>query len=425
MKHPQRGCPIGRRGFLKLSAAVGVAGLSAEAWGMIGSGYEEPEVTAELRRRALEGDLPRRPLGKTGVELTIIGFGGFHLLEVSEDEAERLLDFYLDAGGNFIETAMAYGNGDSERKIGRVMARRRDECFLSTKVYWRDKANAARSINESLENLQTDHVDNLFMHGVSTFEDLDKILSDDGALRAAEEAREAGKVRCIGITSHLPEVLLKAVQAYHFDAVMEWINYLDFMNFPLIPGEIIPACTAQGTGVVCMKPIADGLLWRSATDSFRWVWSQPEVTSAATGNNTMYQLASNLSLAKHQEPMSDEERNRVRHEAPELANYVCRQCHHCMPNAAGLNIPAIHCLEGYYDRQMMPGPVMDLPDKDIRNGLSNWFGNREWAKARYAEMDRQVPGDVDCSDAEQRCPFHLPITAKLKWVHQKLTGQAG
>jgi predicted aldo/keto reductase-like oxidoreductase len=264
----------------------------------------------------------------------------------------------------------------------------------------------------------------MFMHGVSTFEDLDKILSDDGALRAAEEAREAGKIRFIGITSHLPEVLLKAVNSYHFDVVMEWINYLDFLNFPIIFRDIIPACVEQGTGVICMKPVADGLLWRSAEDAFRWVWSWPTVTSAATGNNTMYQLASNLALAKNHEPMSGRERGRIRREAPELANYVCRQCGHCMPNAAGLDIPAIHLLEGYYDRQMMPGPVMDLPDQDIRNVLNNWFGNREWAKARYGEMDQQVPGDVDCSDVEPRCPFGLPITAKLKWIHQKLTGQA-
>ena len=186
---------------------------------MISSGYTEPPVTDELRRRALEGPLPRRKLGKTGAELTILGFGGFHLLEVSPQKAEELLDFYLDAGGNFIETAAGYGNGDSERKIGRVMARRRAECFLSTKTFFRDKRNSAKQIEQSLTNLQTDRVDNLFMHNVHSPADLDRIMSDDGALRAAEDARQAGKVRFISITSHSPEVLCKAVCSYRFDAV--------------------------------------------------------------------------------------------------------------------------------------------------------------------------------------------------------------
>ncbi|KPK62196.1 MAG: hypothetical protein AMK73_06570 [Planctomycetes bacterium SM23_32] len=367
--------------------------------------------------------MPRRPLGETGEELTILGFGGFHLLEVPEDEAERLLNFYLDAGGNFIETAIAYGDGDSERKIGRVMETRRDECFLSTKVYSRTRKEAAESIERSLRHLKTDHVDNLFMHGVSTHEELDTVLSDSGALRAAEDARDAGKVRFISITSHLPEVLLRAVRQYRFDAVMEWINYLDYFNFPIVFDEIIPACVERGTGVICMKPLADGLLYRpeSAAKAFRWVWSMPEVTSAATGNNTPYQLASNLALAKDHEPMDEGEKKLLYLDAPELANYVCRRCRSCMPNAAGLDIPEIHRLEGYYDRQMMPGPVMDLPDMDLRRGLNNWFSNRDYARAAYAALERQVPPDVDCSDAEARCPYGLPITAKLKWIHRKLT----
>jgi predicted aldo/keto reductase-like oxidoreductase len=416
-------CVFGRRRFLKLSAALGALGLSAEAFGMLSPEYREPPLTDGLRRQALAGELPRRPLGKTGERLSMLGFGGFHLLEVSEAEAADLLNFYLDAGGNFIETAMAYGDGDSERKIGQVMQRRRPECFLSTKVYWRTRKEAAGSIDKSLANLQTDHLDNLFMHGVSTEQELDKIVSDDGALRAAEDARKAGKVRFISITSHLPEVLLRAVKSYPFDAIMEWVNYYDYFNFPLIYDEIIPACVERGTGVICMKPVADGLLYRkeSADAAFRWVWTRGEVTSAVAGNNTMGLLASNLVRAKTFEPMSHREMQNLYLTAPELANYVCRRCRSCMPNKAGLNIPEIHRLEGYFDRQMMPGPVMTLPDEDLRNGLNNWFGNQGYARAAYAALQKKVTPDTDCSDVEPRCPYGLPITAKLKWIAHKLT----
>ncbi|MCK4375961.1 MAG: aldo/keto reductase [Candidatus Brocadiae bacterium] len=423
MRKDTHKCAMGRRRFLKMSAALGVAGLSSEVLGMIPSDYKEPPVTDGLRRKALEGELPQRPLGKTGEKLSILAFGGFHLLEVSESEADELLNFYLDAGGNFIETAIAYGDGDSERKIGRVMKERRDECFLSTKVYFRDRKSAAQSIDRSLRHLNTDHVDNLFMHAVSTEEDLERVMSDDGALRAAEDARAAGKVRFISITSHLPEVLLMAVKSYPFDAVMEWINYYDYFNFPIIYNEIIPACVERGIGIICMKPLADGLLYRpeSAANAFRWVWSMEEVTCAAAGNNTMYQLASNLALAKDHRPMTAREKQNLYLSAPELANYVCRRCRNCMPNKAGLDIPEIHRLEGYFDRQMMPGPVMTLPDEDLREGLNNWFDNRAHARAAYAALDRKVTADTDCSDVEARCPYELPITAKLKWIHQKLT----
>jgi len=387
---------------------------------MIPSDYSEPEVTDALRRAALEGELPRRPLGHTGVELSILGFGGFHLIHVSEAEAEQLLNFYLDAGGNFIETAIAYGKGDSERKVGRVMETRRDECFLSTKTHIRDRKGAAESIDESLKNLRTDHVDNLFMHNAGTEEDLDRIMSDDGAMRAAEDAREAGKVRFISLTSHTPHVLLKAVQSYPFDAIMEWINYYDYFNFPIICEEIIPACRERGIGVICMKPVADGLLYRSPGVAFPWVWSIPEVASAATGTTTLYQLATNLNLAKHAAPMDEDAKERLYHEAPELANYVCRRCGECMPNEAGLDVPEIFRLEGYYDRQMMPGPIMDLPGEELRKGLHNWFSNRDYAKARYAELDRKVTPETDCSDVEPLCPYGLPITAKLRWAAEKL-----
>jgi predicted aldo/keto reductase-like oxidoreductase len=261
------------------------------------------------------------------------------------------------------------------------------------------------------------------MHNVSSWDDLDRMMSDDGALRAAEEAREAGKVRFVGITSHAPEVLLQAVRSYRYDVMMEWINYYDYFNFPIIYDEIIPACVERGTGVISMKPVADGLLYRSPEPAFRWVWTRPEVASAATGVQTMWQLTTDLAAAKAFEPMSAEETERLYHEAPEMASYVCRRCGECMPNQAGLDIPEIFRLEGYFDRQMMPGPVMELPDMDLRRGLNNWFHNRDYARAHYAELTNRVTPETDVSDVEPLCPYGLPIGAKLQWAHEKLTSE--
>jgi aryl-alcohol dehydrogenase-like predicted oxidoreductase len=176
-----------------------------------------------------------RTLGRTGLEASILGIGGFHLVEISFEQAQAILNRYLDAGGNYIETAAQYGAGESERKVGLVMAERRDECILATKCHLRERDAAADLFASSLRRLQTDHVDVLFMHHVQTFDELDRILAPDGALRAAEAARDAGRVRLIGISNHgHPQLMLRALEAYPFDVIMTNFNYYDRFNFPLV-----------------------------------------------------------------------------------------------------------------------------------------------------------------------------------------------
>ena len=159
--------------------------------------------------------MQKRTLGRTGLEVSILGLGGFHLVEISPENARAVLNRYLDAGGNYVETAHQYGDGESERKVGQVMAERRDDCVLATKTDLRGRDEAAAGIAGSLERLQTDHVDILFMHHVQTPEELAQILAPDGALRAAEAARDAGQAGQIGISNHgHPELLIQALKAY-------------------------------------------------------------------------------------------------------------------------------------------------------------------------------------------------------------------
>ena len=123
-----------------------------------------------------------RTLGRTGLEVSILGLGGFHLVELGFEQAQAIINRYLDAGGNYIETAAQYGEGESERKVGLVMAERRDECILATKCHLRERDEAAALFASSLDRLQTDHVDVLFMHHVQTPDELERILAPDGAL---------------------------------------------------------------------------------------------------------------------------------------------------------------------------------------------------------------------------------------------------
>jgi predicted aldo/keto reductase-like oxidoreductase len=348
--------------------------------------------------------------------------GGFHLLEISLADAQAILNRYLDAGGNYVETAPQYGDGESERRVGSVMARRRDECVLATKCHERGRDAAASLIDASLANLQTDQVDILFMHHVQDRAELERILAPDGALRAAEAARDAGKVRFIGISNHgHPEVMIEALNRYRFDVIMTNFNYYDRFNFPLIEAELLPLAAEHNVGIVGMKAIGDGFLWRSPEQSFRYAWTLP-IHVMVAGMNTMDMLELDLAYAGAFSPMSDEEKQQWFFDAPELGNYVCRLCDECLPCPEDVNIPRIFELEGWYDRQMWDEVVRDPGDYWLRTGLRFWFANEERAQAAYAELPVKADACTDCGECEPRCPYHLPIVHKLGIAHDKLTG---
>jgi predicted aldo/keto reductase-like oxidoreductase len=361
-------------------------------------------------------------LGRTGLEVSILGLGGFHLLEISAAEARAIVNRYLDAGGNYLETAPEYGQGESERKLGQAIAVRRDECVLATKTHVRDRDSAARLIDQSLRNLRTDHVDILFMHHVQKPAELDQILSDEGALRAAEAARDAGKARFVGISNHgHPELMLEALDRYPFDVVMSVFNYYDCFNFPALEEQLLPRLVERNIGVVGMKAVGDGLLWRSARQAFRYVWSLP-IHVMVAGMNTLGLLEQDLACAESFVPMSADERERWFADAPELGTYVCRQCDKCLPCPAEVDVPRVFELEGWYDRQMWDGMVRDPGDYWLRSSLRFWFENQDRARAAYAALPVRADACTACGEFEARCPYCLPIAGKLRHAHYKLGG---
>jgi predicted aldo/keto reductase-like oxidoreductase len=364
-----------------------------------------------------------RTLGRTGLRTSILGTGGFHYLEISSAETERLLNRYLDAGGNYVETAAQYGDGESELKVGPVVARRRNEMVLVTKCHPRDRETAARTIDLSLRQLQTDHVDILLMHHVQTQADLDTILGEDGALRAAEDARAAGKTRFVGMSNHgHPELMMQALERYPLDVIMTGTNYYDRFNFPRLEAELLPMAVERGVGIIGMKGVADGYLWRSAEAALRYAWSLP-IGTLAVGWNTPEMLEQDLAWAEAFTPLSDEERDRLFFEAPELGTYVCRLCDKCLPCPEGIDIPRLFELEGIYDRQMWDGVVRDPADFALRNRLRFWFEyNNQRARAAYAGVAVKADACTNCGDCEPRCPYDLPIVRKLRHTHYKLTG---
>ena len=220
--------------------------------------------------------MEKRPLGNTGLQLSIVGFGGFHLIEVPRKEAASLLNTYLDRGGNYIETAAQYGEGISERKVGEAVSHRRDEFFLATKTVDRSRQGALRSLEQSLKNLRTDYVDLFFMHEPQTVEEARKILAPGGAAEAFAEAKKAGKARFLAISGHgRPLGIHYSIDNHPYDVLMTGFNYFDRFNFPQTEEELLPLCLEKGVGILGMKALADGYLHRSVETALRYTLSLP------------------------------------------------------------------------------------------------------------------------------------------------------
>jgi len=369
-----------------------------------------------------EGErMEKRTLGKTGLTLSVLGFGGFHLVEIPSAEAARLLGAYLDAGGNYIETAAGYGDGASESKVGAAISHRRADYVLATKSIERTRDGFLAGLDRSLRNLKTDHVDLMFMHAVQTAAEADAILASGGAMEGAEQARKAGKLRFVAISGHgRPDGLLHAVKLHRFDALMTVFNYFDRFNFPTVDHELVPICQAQGTGLIAMKAFGDGWLYRSPEPSFRYALSMPVATIVA-GMNTEELLKKDLDMAARLKPLTDAEKEELYRSAPELGTYVCRLCGKCA--ADGFDPQSVFLLEAVFDRQMDDMRVGDAASYALRERLRGWFQQQEAARRDYGALKIQVDPAKDYRRLSALCPYGIDVDRKLKIAHGKLSAE--
>jgi len=363
--------------------------------------------------------MEKRALGATGLSLSVLGFGGFHLVEVSSADAARLLNGYLDAGGNYIETAAGYGDGASESKIGAAVSARRGQYVLATKSTERGRDGFLSSLDRSLKNLKTDHVDLMFMHAVQTAAEADALLAPGGAMEGAEQARKAVKFRFVAISGHgRPDGLLRAVKAHRFDALMTVFNYLDRFNFPAVDRELVPLCQKAGTGLIAMKAFGDGYLYRSPVPSIRYTLSMPVATIVA-GMNTDELLKTDLDMVSRLKPMTDSEKEELYRMAPELGTYVCRFCGKCAVD--GFDPQTVFQLEAVYDRQMDDLKVSDAAQYALRERLKSWFAQQEAARKDYAVLKTRVDPARDYRRLSALCPYGIDVDRKLKIAHAKLS----
>jgi uncharacterized protein len=365
--------------------------------------------------------MEERKLGNTGLAISVLGFGGFHLVEITTAEASHLLNAYLDAGGSYIETAASYGDGISETKIGRAVSHRRSEYVLATKSTVRTRDGCLAELERSLRNLKTDHLDVFYIHEPSTRAVVDQVLGPGGAMEAAEKARRDGKVRFIGVTGHgRPDALIDAVTRHPFSVLMTGFNYFDRFNYPATEGTLLPLCLGKGIGVLAMKSLADGYLYRSLPRALRYTLSLP-VSTVVMGINSREMLAKDLEIIRGYAPMGEPEKTELYRTAPELGDYVCRLCGKCARN--GFDPQKVFLLEGMFDRQMDDMRVSDTADYALRERLRFWFGQQEMAKTEYSSSPVRVDPSADYSALSPLCPYGIDVDRKLKIAHAKLSAE--
>jgi aryl-alcohol dehydrogenase-like predicted oxidoreductase len=202
--------------------------------------------------------IPKRTLGKTGVEVTCIGLGGEGVLRTfgREQEARELIAKALDLGINYLESARAYSG--SEAYYGQALGERRKEVFLASKAHERSAQGAWAQLHETLANMRTDWLDLWQVHDVRTQQDLETIFGPGGAIEAFDRAKREGKVRFIGVTGHEnPGVLLQAFDLYDFDTVLMPVNPAE-ATWASFPETVLPEAEARGMGIVGMKVLCRG-----------------------------------------------------------------------------------------------------------------------------------------------------------------------
>jgi aryl-alcohol dehydrogenase-like predicted oxidoreductase len=271
-----------------------------------------------MPKRAL--DIPTRPFGRTGEQVSIIGLGGFHLgLPRTDAAAVRLAHAAIDAGITFMDNAWDYNDGLSETRMGKAIVDRRDRVFLMTKVctHGRDGTVAMRQLEQSLRRLRTDHLDLWQIHEVVFDDEPEKHFARGGVVEAMERARKQGKIRYVGFTGHKsPSIHLAMLEHdFHWDACQLPLNCFD-ASFRSFETQVLPELNRRGIAPIGMKSLGgDGRAVAakivSAEHALAYALSLP-VATVVSGIDTMRVLEQNVSIARGFRPMSERARQALR-----------------------------------------------------------------------------------------------------------------
>lgn len=321
--------------------------------------------------------------GSTDLTISELGFGCIPIIRLDTNTAISVLRRAYERGITFYDTANAYR--DSEEKIGLAFEGLRDKVVLATKTLRRDAAGASKHLENSLRMLKTDYIDLYQLHQIAQEKDWDAVTAPGGALEAAIKAREQGKVRFIGVTSHSLSMAVKLVQTGLFSSIQCPFNFIE----EAAKDELHPAAREQGMGILAMKPFAGGVI-DNADVVFKFLRRYPDVIPIP-GFDSVEGVDQVVSLYQHPNTLGEKDRELMDLYRVRLGKQFCRRCEYCQPCPQGVMI------------------TMAMGYKIVASRMSPRVA---------AEFSRTAMESVklcdDCESCIERCPYQLPIPDMLK-----------
>jgi hypothetical protein len=322
-------------------------------------------------------------LGATTLEISEIGFGGIPIIPLTRQEAVAVVRHCHDLGITFFDTANMYPT--SEEKLGDALKPIRSKVVIATKTAKRDAQGAAEHIDLSLRQLQTDWIDVYQLHNVSNAEALQQVLAPQGAYEAVSKARDAGKIRFIGVSSHSIATATEALATGLFQTLQFPFNFIE--SDPL--NELFPLATQKEMGIIGMKPLGGGVLER-ADLCFKFLQQYPHVVPIP-GIRAKPEADEIIELYRNPAPLSAADSRDIENIRSALGQKFCHRCEYCMPCEQGVQISSVLMFQAAAKRLS-------------REGVKGWIG----------KAMESVEQCIECGECEQKCPYHLPISDLLK-----------
>jgi predicted aldo/keto reductase-like oxidoreductase len=325
-------------------------------------------------------------LGKTGMLVTRLGFGGIPIQRLSDADAVAVVRKCIDLGINYFDTANGYST--SEERIGKAVKGHRHDVYIATKTFPGTPEIIEQNLDLSLKRLDTDYIDLYQFHGVNDPAVTQKILDpENGLYKVFEKAKKAGKIRHIGITSHQIDAAKAQVKTGRFETMMFPFNFITSEPAK----DLLPLCRKHDVGFIVMKPLAGGML-DNATIAFKYLLQFPDVV-AIPGIEKIHEIEEISQIYEGAARMTATERKQMKQMKDELGTRFCRRCDYCQPCEQGIPISMLMTFPTFVKR--LP-PDWYLKSPFIPDGM---------AKAANC---------TECGECEARCPFNLPIREMIK-----------
>ncbi|MBI3931469.1 MAG: aldo/keto reductase [Chloroflexi bacterium] len=318
-------------------------------------------------------------LGKTEMMVSRLGLGGIPIQRVSEDEAVAVVKRCLELGINYIDTANAYTN--SEERIGKAISGRREGVFIATKTQSRTREGAETHLKLSLKQLAVESIDLYQFHNVADSDSFERILAPDGALAAVEEAKRAGVVKHIGVTSHSLDMAKELVKSDRFETIMFPFNFITCEA----ADELLPLCREHDVGYIVMKPLAGGML-DNITIAFKYLFQFPDIVPIP-GIEKIEEIEEIVQVLEGPWQMTEAEQSQMQRLREELGTRFCRRCDYCQPCTEEIPIATV-MTSGSFARR--------LPPERLFSGM-------------LAEALEKAAYCTACGLCEPKCPYGLPI----------------